>query len=75
MDVVEANLHPRQGRIQFIQSIISHKRILLEIKCSDLGNALIYNYDQNNFAGGVCLYENNGQPRANETETFVMAIE
>lgn len=75
MDAAEANLHPRRGGIQFIQAIISHKRILLEIECSDLANALIYNYDQNNFAGGVRLYENNGQPPANETETFVMATE
>lgn len=75
MDVAEANLHPRQGRIQFIQAIICHKRIQPKIEYSDLGNALIYNYDQNSFAGGVCLYKNNGQPLVNETEEFVMAIE
>lgn len=75
MNVAEASLHPRRGRIQFIQAIICHRRIFLEIERSDLGNALIYNYDQNSFAGGVRLYENNGQPPANETEAFVMAIE
>lgn len=75
MDVAEANIHPRQGRIQIIQAIICHKRILPEIECSDLGNALIYNYDQNCFPGGACLYKNNGQPLANETVAFVMAIE
>lgn len=66
MDVAEAHLYPRQGRIQFIQDIICHKGILLEIGCSDLAKALIYNYDQNSFAGGVCL---------NETEAFAMATE
>ncbi len=75
MDVAEANLHPRQSRIQFIQAIICHKRLLLEIESSDLGNALIYNYDQNSFAVGAHLFENNGQPPANETEAFVMATE
>lgn len=75
MDVTEANLHPRQGRIQFIQAIICHKRLLLEIESSDLGIALIYNCDQTSFAGGVRIFENNGQPPANETEAFVMAIE
>ena len=57
MDVAEAALHPRRGRIQFIQAIICHERILLEIESSDLGNALIYNYDQNSFVGGVHLHE------------------
>lgn len=75
MDVAGANLHPRQGRIQFIQAIVCHRGIQLKIESSNLGNALIYNYDQKSFAGGVLLYKNNGQPPANEMEAFVMATE
>lgn len=45
---------------------------MLEIESSDLGNALIYNYDQNRFCWRCLrLYENNGQPPA--TQAFVMA--
>lgn len=49
MNAAKANLHPRQGRIQFIQAIICHK-LMLEIESFSLGNGLIYSYDQNSFA-------------------------
>lgn len=44
MDVAEENIHPRQRKIQFIQTFISTRRILLGEGSSDVGNVLIYIY-------------------------------
>lgn len=46
MEVVVVNIHPRQSKCQFIQTITSTRRILLGRESSDMGNALIYIYNQ-----------------------------
>lgn len=46
MDVAVENIHPRQSKVQFIQTIISTRRILLGLESSDMGNVLIYIYNQ-----------------------------
>lgn len=48
-NVAEANLQPKARQDSIYSSNYTPQKDMLEIESSDLGNALIYNYDQNSF--------------------------